>query len=623
MNRKKIQKIQDANKIAAGEVVDRPANVVKELVENSIDAGATEIKINITNAGKTLIQVIDNGSGISPGEMELAFESHTSSKIYCIEDLNTLSTLGFRGEALHSIAVVSHVEITSRTSDNELGYHMILEGGKLISKKEVSCPIGTNIKVKNLFFNLPARQKFLKSDSTEIGHVSDIIQRYSLAYPELHFIYQHNELNLLNCPASNDLLTTIFHIYGKTVANYMVPINHDEDTISFRIRGFLGHPEISKKSRTQSSLFMNKRYIISDLVFRAVKDAYKGTLMINKHPFFVLHLELDPSVVDFNVHPKKLEVRFEKEDYLYNKIYNVIRGYVEENFIRHEGKYLSTGLDDFTGTNATSLVRSERPIKELRERGVMKDDSHETNMIVGELADNSVQLHLMDQDMHDLQYSKQVTETLMRDKFLLSKNIPKLKLISQTGQLSNKTYIILEGFNENDEEGIYVLDQHAASERINKEFFLNTCNEVKKSRQQLISPLKIEVVPSEKSFLEENIDEIKKLGFIFESFGGNTFILRDIPTIMGKTPPVSIIQDIIADISHIGQDKSFSQVKEEIINYLACHGSIRGGDDLSIKDIRKLLEDLSNCNDPFHCAHGRPTMKFISFKELDKLFKRI
>ena len=232
MTEGRIRKIVEAEKIAAGEVVERPANVVKELIENSVDAGAKDIRIIIKKAGKSLIQVIDDGAGILPEDIEIAFENHTSSKIRSIEDLDTLSTLGFRGEALASIAAVSQVEIISRSKENERGLHLTIEGGKVKEKNEISCQVGTNIKVKNLFYNIPARQKFLKKDSTELSHITDFIQRYSLAFPEIHFIYRHNELDILNCPANNDLKTTVFHIYGKNIAKYMEPINYvEEDSI--------------------------------------------------------------------------------------------------------------------------------------------------------------------------------------------------------------------------------------------------------------------------------------------------------------------------------------------------------------------------------------------------------
>ena len=614
MDRKvpKIRKILEAEKIAAGEVVERPANVVKELIENSIDAGAKEIRVIVRKSGKSLIQVIDDGFGIPPEDIEIAFERHTSSKIRSIEDLDTLSTLGFRGEALASIAAVSQVEISSRTRQNERGVQLHIEGGKVKAKKEVSCEIGTNIKVKNIFYNIPARQKFLKKDSTELSHITDFMQRYSLAFPEIHFIYRHNDLDILNCPANNDVKTTVFHIYGKKIAKFMESIEYYEKEPFMKIHGLLGHPQIAKKSRNYSSLFINNRYIISDVLFRAIKEAYEGTLMINQYPFFVLYLELDPRVVDFNIHPKKLHVRFEKEEALYNKVYNIIRGFIEEKFIDKEAKYISTELEDFVPKIKTEVSDIEEPFGEIQE--ILKDKK--------EAVDNGVQLDLMDQIVEKKLGKKTLPDSYIRGKYIISDNFPKIRLISYTGQLQNKTYVILEGINENNEEGIFILDQHAASERIKKESLLNLYESTKVSKQKLIQPLKIEVSPSDRIFLEDNLNEIKKLGFNFEYFGGNTFILREIPIIMSNIPDINIIKEIISDITEIGKDKSFKEVKEEIINYLACHKSIRGGDDLSLNDIRNLLLDLAACKDSYHCAHGRPTLRFISYNELDKLFKR-
>jgi DNA mismatch repair protein MutL len=619
---KKIKKIQDAEKIAAGEVVDRPANIVKELIENSIDAGAKEIKVIIQKAGKHLIHIFDDGKGIPPDEVEIAFERHTSSKINVIDDLDTLETLGFRGEALASIAAVSKVEITTRTVDNDLGVRLLIADSKIISNNSISCSVGTEIKVKNLFFNLPARQKFLKKDATELAHITDIIQRYALAYPEIHFIYKHNNINILNCPAFNDLKTTVFHIYGKKIANFMEPIKSKEKSLN--VFGLLGHSEISRNTRNISSLFINKRYIISDLFFRAIKDAYKGVLMIGKFPFFILFIDIDPSLIDFNVHPKKLEVRFENEEFMYNKIYTVIRKRVEELFIEKEDTYTFSDLTKYIEQSTTSPIKTnQKPSKliskptptttipTLKEKSAKKSET------------NSVQLKVSENSIGDKTKIKNFSESYLREKYIVKKNFPKLRLISQTGQLSNKVYVVLEGLNENDEPGIYFLDQHAASERVNKEFFIELYEKLKTSKQRLISPLKIEVSPSEKHFLQANLKEIRKLGFGFEHFGGNTFILREIPTIMGRVPNTDIIKEIINDITEIGKDRSFQEIKDQIINYLACHKSIRGGDDLTIKDIRKLILDLANCKDSYHCAHGRPTLRFLSFKDLDKLFKRI
>ncbi len=635
LSRPKIKKIIDAEKIAAGEVVDRPANVVKELLENSIDAGAKEIRIVVKKAGKNLIQVIDDGYGIPSDEILIAFERHTSSKIVKIEDLEKLSTLGFRGEALASIAAVSQVEITSKVKENERGVNIIIKAGKCVEKKEIFCPIGTDIKVKNIFYNIPARKKFLKQDSTELGHITDIIQRYSLAYPQIHFIYNHNELNILNCPGSNDLRTTVFHIYGKKVANLMELINYEGDNI--KLNGLIGHSEISKNNRTQSSLFLNKRYVISDLLFRAVQEAYKGTLMIGKFPFFILHLEIDPSVIDFNVHPKKLHIRFENEEYVYNKVYNIVRMFVEEKFIEKEIIHTYSDLSEFSqnekdldetafykDSESNSIAKGKHP-KVINGEEVNKREIEQLKPLSLEEVptEKTVQLNLSDTDNINERIDKSSVESFLRGDYILIKNFPKLRLISQTGQLSNKTYIVLEGINENGEEGFFILDQHAASERVNKEYFFNYYQNSKKEKQNLINPLKIEVSPSEKFFLEANLKEISRLGFDFEHFRGNTFVLRAVPTIMGKVPNIKIITEIMSDISEIGKEASFTEKLDEIINYLACHKSIRGGDDLSLKSIRKLIIDLGNCKDSFHCAHGRPTLRFFSFKELDKLFKRI
>ncbi len=616
MKVRKIKKILEADKIAAGEVVDRPANVVKELVENSIDANASEIRIIVRNAGKSLIHVIDDGIGIPSEDIKIAFERHTSSKIRSIQDLENLSTLGFRGEALASIAAVSKVEIISRVEDEEKGVQLIIEGGKIVDKKRISCPVGTNIQVKNLFYNLPARQKFLKTDATELGHITDIVQRYSLAYPNLHFIYHHNELDILNCPASNDLKTIVFHVYGKQIAKFSEQIDFEEKNPYFKVNGLLGHPEISKKTRTYSSLFINHRYVISDLLSRAIQESYKGTLMVGKYPFYILNINLDPSVIDFNVHPKKLHVRFEREEYVYNKVYNIIRNFVEDKFIVKEAKYISTELHDF-------VPKEEKLLEAKKEISEVKFKQEKINQEKVLKTEEKIQLSLEDQIVSDKPIEKLPLETLLREKYIISENFPKLRLISHTGQLSNKTYVVLEGINENNEEGLFILDQHAASERIMKEKFIDAFKTSKMNRQKLISPLKIEVSPSEKIFLESNLLEIRKLGFDFQRFGGTTFILREIPTVMGKVPKLNIIKEIISDITEIGKDKSFSEVTEEIINYLSCHKSIRGGDNLSLKDIRNLLIDLGKCKDSYHCAHGRPTIRFFSYKELDKLFKRI
>jgi DNA mismatch repair protein MutL len=332
-----------------------------------------------------------------------------------------------------------------------------------------------------------------------------------------------------------------------------------------------------------------------------------------------------------------LHIRFENEEYVYNKVYNIVRKFVEETFIEKEDTYNYSEISKYTSPifennkeelykesknsiNATELYIEDRSDKIQPNESV---NSNHSPIVEKKVLEKKVQLNLTNGDIVDGIGEYSSVDSVLRGNYIDLKNFPKLRLISRTGQLSNKTYVVLEGINENNEEGFYILDQHAASERVNKEFFSNFYKNSIKSKQKLITPLKIEVSPSEKFFLESNTKEITKLGFDFEHFGGNTFVLRAVPTVMGRTPNLQIINEIISDITDIGKDKSFSDKLEEIINYLACHKSIRGGDDMSLQSIRKLLIDLANCKDSFHCAHGRPTLKFFSFKELDKLFKRI
>jgi DNA mismatch repair protein MutL len=447
-----------------------------------------------------------------------------------------------------------------------------------------------------------------------------------------------DNLSILNCPASNDLKTTVFHIYGKKIAKFMEPINYEDASI--RIEGLLGHSQISRNNRSQSSIFLNNRYVISDLLHRAIQEAYVGTLMIGRYPFFILQIHFDPAIIDFNVHPKKLHVRFEDEEFVYNKVYTIIRDFVKEHFIEKEDKYTISEISDFIspstkisrdnltvdsdgGGENTEASQDYEKTKISSLKPVVNKSLSSVNSDTLRAIKAPVQLKLNEESSNTQMNENGLSETYLREKYILKKNFPKLRLISSTGQLSNNIYIVLEGINENGQAGLYILDQHAASERVKKEYFYNIYNTTRQIRQTLISPLKIDVTPSEKFFLQSNLTEFKKLGFNFDHFGGNTFILREIPTIINKLPNPDVIKEIIGDVTEIGKDKSFSEVREEIINYLACHRSIRGGDALTLKEIRKLIIDLSYCKDPYHCAHGRPTLKFISFKELDKLFKRI
>jgi len=614
---RRIKKIKDFEKIAAGEVVERPASVVKELVENSIDAGAKNIKIIIKNAGKSLIQVIDDGYGIEKEDVEIAFERYTSGKIEKFEDLDNLTTLGFRGEALSSIAVVSQVELITRTKNDDLSSTIVIHGGAVIEKKEISAPVGTNIKVKNLFYNIPARQKFLKTNRVELGHITDIITRYALGYPQIHFVYQHNNLDILNCPSSDDLKDMVFHIYGKETAKKMYPIDYIHPDGLFTLLGLLGDPEISKKKRTSSSLFLNKRYVLSDKFFEVIKDAYKGFLMIGRFPFFILNLDTNPAYVDFNIHPQKMTVRFNNEKVLFPFIENALKAHLDELFLPKKEVIITKPLETFIEEEKEEIQSGLKNITvHIDDQSIIAKDQ-----VLNFQADSNIIDSAKSKEMIQ---TKLTSEDIFEERFeIITKTLPKMRFISRTGQLSNHIYVLFESEDVNGNPAILIIDQHAASERIMKERFLSQYRGSKVQKQQLISPLKINISPAERFFLKEHLSEINKFGFELEDFGGTTFILRAIPAIFGKLPKLNVLKDMIEEIANIGKQQSFSDSEEEIINYLACHKSIRGGDYLTLKDIRKLVLDLSKCKDPYHCAHGRPTFRVISFRDLDKMFKRI
>lgn len=618
----RVKKIIDYEKIAAGEVVERPASVVKELVENSIDAGANEIKIIVKGAGKSLIQIIDDGFGIEKEDVEVAFERYTSGKIERFEDLNSLKTLGFRGEALSSIATVSQVELITRTKNDDLGTFIIVHGGEIKEKKELSAPIGTNIKVKNLFFNIPARRKFLKSDKVELGHITDIITRYALVYPEIHFLYKHNELEILNCPSSHELLDMVFHIYGKQKAKKMQEIKYSHPDGLLKISGLLGEPEISLKNRRNSSLFVNKRYVISDYFFEVINAAYKGFLMIGRQPFFIINLDVDPASVDFNIHPKKLTIRFNNEKVLFPYIENALRARLEDLFLPKKDKGVFIPLH--TKRVKVNSIDLESEVEESSSGTVESEDilplqSLHEDFILQEM----IQTTLLDDESPGDDVKTKITRKALQEQSIITDTLPKMRPISISGQLSNKIYVLFESEDENGNSGILILDQHAASERIMKEKFQNQYKNSNIQKQQLISPLKLKISPAESFFIGEHLTEINSFGFELEEFGGNTFILRAIPAIFGKLPKIQVLPNMIEELADIGRQRSFTGAEDEIINYLSCHKAVRGGDYLNSKSIRKLVIDLSKCEDPNHCAHGRPTYKFISFKEFDKMFKRI
>jgi DNA mismatch repair protein MutL len=621
----RIKEIEDYQKIAAGEVIERPASVVKELLENSIDAGATKITINIQNYGKSLIQVIDDGCGIHPDDVKIAFLPHTSNKIRSAKELNTLHSLGFRGEALYSISSISKVELITKTKTESYGIKIELDGGNVLSIQQTAATLGTNIKVRDLFYNTPVRYKFLKSDRVELGHITDIVSRYVLGYPQINFKLVHNAKQVISSPSSSDYLNSIFDISGKDYAKNCVKfsINH----ALFSIFGYLGDPVLTQSTSHSSSLFINKRFVISPTFHEAMRQAFKDYIMINKHPYYVAFLTIDPSKVDFNIHPTKRIVRFEEEDVFLATLSEELRVIIKEIF----------GQANITGQLDQSVESSSKTIEEYVQNQSAKQptanlpvNTQYSSPIHSQVKKNPASSTLAPQKTQSPKKTKKMPleayipnllptplTASTRDDWITTNSFPKMRLISQSGQM-NKVYFMFEG-----EEGYYILDMHAADERINFEKELRAYNKGGMHRQRLIVPFTINVPINVKDFLIETISEIEKFGFEVEHLGGSTFTLRTIPTILKKVTNSQILTDICLEIIQIGRESSFTESRESIIKYIACHESIRGGDIITDSEVpRKLLKDLSHCENPHHCAHGRPTMLFFSWKYLEKEFHR-
>ena len=572
------------NKIAAGEVIERPASIVKELIENSIDAGADSISISVKDGGKKEIIIEDNGKGIPNDQVELAFQRHSTSKIKSLEDLTKINTLGFRGEALSSIVAVSRLEVETKTSDADVGIHLKFEGGKLINKKEIAMNQGTRIKVSDLFFNTPARKKFMKSTETEFSHIVDLIENYALIFPEIFFSLKHNSKEVLVSPKSlshfDDLtfLENISYILGKDIAKEMIQVKNILND-SIKLTAFIGKPSIYRKNPDRISVFVNKRYIKSPIVTKAVRNAYKNLLLSGYYPIALISLEIDPTQIDVNVHPTKREIRFPDEDALFQFISESIRKKLEEiNIIR---------------------VVEDKRVKKIA-RQPQKEITH--SVLSGSLEDWITE----SSDIASLTAQEESSDR----KTLETSKIPKMKYI---GQIFN-IYLIFQG-----KKAMFLIDQHAAAERIQYERIINHYKKAKIKTQTLLSPITFELPPKETQLLLEsdNIEKIAKFGFDLTHFGGNTFVVKKVPIMLKKIKDEKSIIEFLEDL-----DLGKTFLDDRMFKTMACHSSLRGGEPVTAARAQKLLEDLRKCKNSFSCCHGRPTIISIDEKFLEKKFQR-
>ena len=578
----KILPDEIASQIAAGEVVERPASVVKELLENSIDAGSSYISISVEGAGKRLIEVADNGAGIAGDELPLAVARHATSKLSTSEDLFRISTLGFRGEALASIGSVSRMTITSRPKNVDIGSTLQVDGGQSVNQRVVGIPAGTVIRVEDLFFNVPARLKFLKTDRTERRQIDTLVTRYALAYPQIRFILQHDGRRSLQTSGNGNSREVLATLYGTDIAKKMIEVIAQDDHL--KINGFTSAPSLSRSNRQEIIFFINGRPVQDIALTTSLVQAYHTMLMVGRYPMAVIFLEMPPEMVDVNVHPTKAEVRFQDRD----QVFRSVGGAIRRALLAHTPV---PDVDPFGSQLRWSPTwgssRSSQEIDPAWEMGSTNGEQ----IVEGETGEPS--------SLGSSQHS------------LPEVNVPLLRLVGQVAL----TYLIAEG-----PDGLYLIDQHAAHERI---LFERLMSQRKDSipAQVLLEPVTVDLPPANVQLLEEQLPVLGQLGFQVETFGRGMFLVRAIPTLLTGLNPAAALMVLVEDFEEDETPLS-EEIEVKIIGRVCKRAAIKAGQVLSSEEQIALLRDLEACQSPRTCPHGRPTMIHLSVDLLERQFGR-
>ena len=573
-----------ANKIAAGEVIEKCASIVKELVENSIDAGSTKITVSLNSGGLKGIKVSDNGKGMDKEDAMLAFQRHATSKLYRDDDLFFINTLGFRGEALPSIASVS--EVTLKTTQNDEGFLVHIKGGKILEKESCEATPGTTINVENIFYNTPARLKYLKSESTELQNCTNYIEKLALSMPKIAFELYNNDRNIIRTSGSGNLAKVIHELYGSTISTRLIKFNVSSD--DFDIDGFICKPDILKASRSHIITFVNNRVVKNIDINRAINDGYFLHKPDNKYPVVFLNIYTDPTLVDVNIHPTKQDIKISKLNELCELLTSNIKIFLEK---------------------ALLVPEINLETKEENNEVVVNSDFINTRNTF-ELVDNNID---------ETNSNEQVTFDFAVEEVNLEKekNEDLKKLYLEPIGSIHGTFIVAQN-----DEGMYLIDQHAAHERINYEKVLKALEEKDIHTMAMLFPISIELSPSEYLTLKDNIEIITNLGFVVEDFGINTIIFKETPTWLGEGHEEEVIRKIVDLI--VGEKKIIDRVRfnENLVRTIACKMSIKGNTPMTLEEMNSLLEQLFETNNPYNCAHGRPTIVKFSSYDLDKMFKR-
>lgn len=669
------------NKIAAGEVIERPSSIIKELVENSIDAGADFITVEIENGGKDLIKIIDNGCGIEHDDINKAFMRHATSKISRAEDLYDLHSLGFRGEALASIAAVSKLEMITKTKDALLATKIILEGGKISLKEAIAANSGTQISVQSLFFNTPARRKFLKSNQSEALAITNLMNKLAIGNPQVRFKYINNKKTVFETLGDGSLFNLIRLIYGKDVSSNVIKL--DYESTYFKIQGYIANNNVYRSNRNLQHIFINGRYVKSNNIMNVINESYKAIIPINKFPIYFINIIVDPGTIDVNIHPNKLEVKFNKENEILSELQDYIRGVLLKNSLIGKYNKSESGLYSPSSKAASfnsfsysgvdekinTLVTPKKEVNELCKEESLIETKNTKN--INSSTENHIKNDLLNEEVkgqiENLSEIKSNSFTSLSDyenkiqkEELFDKDNSELftdfDLENQTKKLVNLNGQVEKDIKESSEEveqlafikeeaakntdfenlkftGIafdtYVLftkgddmimmDQHAAHERIRFELYMEKFKSNTLSIQMLMEPIIMELSPSDMAITVKNIDLFERFGFIIEEFGHRNISIRGVPNTFGNPESQRFIYEIIDNIEKIG---SIYDTKYDEIAEIACKSAIKANDKISYQEAVELVNQLKECDNPYTCPHGRPIMVKMTKYDIEKMFKR-
>ena len=616
------------DKIAAGEVIERPASIVKELVENAIDAGASAVTVEIKEGGISFIRITDNGCGIPREEVPLAFLRHSTSKIRTVEDLSTVASLGFRGEALSSIAAISQVELITKTRDCVLGTRYLIEGGKEKKIEDAGAKDGTTFLIHQMFYNTPARRKFLKTAMTEASHVNELMIRLALSHPEVSFEFINNGQSKLHTSGNGRLKDVIYQVFGREVTQNLLEV--DEAIPGLKVTGYIGKPLISRGNRNYENYYINGRYVKSNIIAKAIEDAYKDFTMQHKYPFTVLHFVMDGNDLDVNVHPTKMELRFSRQQDVYNFVYMAVKNALSERELiprveLPEAKPVPTpvreerNLDYFMKKmqERVTSYHNQQSQAEVKDIYAVHRETQQVDRIREAANYRKVQETNLKPDANKTEETVQEKPeqlNLFEEKLLSKESVVEQKII---GQLFD-TYWLVEFHDQ-----LYIIDQHAAHERVLYEKTLQSMKTREFTSQYLSPPIILNLSMQEEEVLKEHMDTFANIGFEIEAFGGDSYAVRAIPdNLFGIAKKELLIEMLDSLVEGISSSIAPDMIAEKVAS-MSCKAAVKGNSRLLYKEVEELIKELLKLDNPYHCPHGRPTIIAMTKQELEKKFKRI